>query len=492
MDLLRAQHAALLEDLLLLGCQGRALDRLVAAVRLVLARGELDDLLRDPHAAPVVAAHRAEVGVDVEVFVVIRPRGVGIEGELEVLLPVEGGAGLGELVVAVAHARDAERDVRRMRRDLVGDAALLDVVALGKAQVLLRRHIAEHACAVVGRRGRADAARDVVVAREDVGDERAEHVEGRAVAEPPLQLHVELDLIEGHVSRAFDHDLHAVPPRPLGEFAEGLELGELRRVGRVGEPAGTQAVADREGDVVAAQDLADLVPHRVHQVLAVVDDHPLRQQAPAATHDADQAPLDERQMRLPHAGVDREVVDALLRLMLERVEHDLLVEILDLPPDDHRVDRHRPDRGGRVLAERRAARVEIAAGREIHDRVGAPLDRPVELLELFMRSRGDRRRAHVRVDLGLGRAADRHRIEAVLQVVDVCRDHQASGGDLVAHEFRGEMRLALGDPDHLRGDDPKPCRLELGDRREALGIDDASPLAPGRAELDGRLRLAAA
>ncbi len=70
------------------------------------------------------------------------------------------------------------------------------------------------------------------------------------MAEPPLQLHVELDLIERHVARALDHHLHAVPPRALGEFAERLELGELRLVGRVGEAAGAQAVADREGDVV--------------------------------------------------------------------------------------------------------------------------------------------------------------------------------------------------------------------------------------------------
>jgi hypothetical protein len=74
-----------------------------------------------------VPAHGAEVGVDVEVLVVVGAGGVGVEGELEVLLPVEGGAGLGELVVPVARAGDAERDVGGVGGDLVGDAALLDV-----------------------------------------------------------------------------------------------------------------------------------------------------------------------------------------------------------------------------------------------------------------------------------------------------------------------------------------------------------------------------
>jgi GAF domain-containing protein len=87
------------------------------------------------------------------------------------------------------------------------------------------------------------------------------HIERRAVAEPALQLHVVLDLVERHVPRAFDHDLHAVAPGALGQLAERLELGELRVVGRVGQTAGAQAVADRERDIVLAHDLADVVPH---------------------------------------------------------------------------------------------------------------------------------------------------------------------------------------------------------------------------------------
>jgi hypothetical protein len=51
-----------------------------------------------------VAAHGAEVGVDVEVFVVVGTGGVGVEGEFEVLFPVEGGAGFGQFIVAVARA----------------------------------------------------------------------------------------------------------------------------------------------------------------------------------------------------------------------------------------------------------------------------------------------------------------------------------------------------------------------------------------------------
>jgi hypothetical protein len=59
---------------------------------------------------------------------------------------------------------------------------------------------------------------------------------------------------------------------------------------------------------------------RVHRVLPAVDDHPLGQQRAAAGDDADEAVARERQVLAQHAGVDREVVDALLRLVLERLE----------------------------------------------------------------------------------------------------------------------------------------------------------------------------
>src|SRR5690606_3192626 len=119
------------------------------------------DLLADPHAAPVVPAHGAEVGVDVEVFVVVGTGGVFVVGEFEVLLPVEGRTSLGQFVVPVAGAGDAEGDVGGVGGDLVGDAAFLDVAALGQAQVLLGRDVAEHGGPVIRDGGGADATGDV-------------------------------------------------------------------------------------------------------------------------------------------------------------------------------------------------------------------------------------------------------------------------------------------------------------------------------------------
>src|SRR5690606_2925119 len=149
-------------------------------------------------------------------------------------------------------------DVGGVGGDLVGDAALLHILFLGQAQVLLGRDVAEHGGPVVRRGGGADAAGDVVVAGEDVGDQRPEDVERRPVADAALELHVELDLVEGDVAGSFVHDLHAFLPGAFGELADGEQLGELEVVGGVGEPAGPAAVADAERDVVFAHHVADL------------------------------------------------------------------------------------------------------------------------------------------------------------------------------------------------------------------------------------------
>jgi hypothetical protein len=61
-----------------------------------------------------------------------------------------------------------------------------------------------------------------------------------------------LDLVHRHMAGAFDHGLHVVLPGDLGQFAERFQFGELRAVVGVGDRAGTQAVAQREGHVIGA------------------------------------------------------------------------------------------------------------------------------------------------------------------------------------------------------------------------------------------------
>ena len=173
--------------------------------------------------------------------------------------------------------------------------------------------------------------------------------------------------------------------------------------------------------------------------------------------------------------------------------------------------------------------MDVAAGREIHHRIGAPADRPGHLLDFLHDPRTDGRVADVRVHLDKEIPPDRHRLE--LDVIDVGGDDGAPQRNLLAHEFgrdefwnvgaetlavgqtlgraghRGLPReiLAMGDVDHLLGDDPGASEFELGDhlarragaqrtpggakRRKALGRNIAIVLGANRAA--GRLGVAA-
>jgi hypothetical protein len=143
-------------------------------------------------------------------------------------------------------------DVGGVGGDLVGDDTVLDVLALGEAEVLLRRDVAEHRRPEPADHGGADGGRDVVVAGGHVGRERTEGVERGLVADLELTVHVLLDEVHRDVAGALDHDLDVVLPGHLGQLAEGVELGELRFVVGVGVGAATETITEGEGDVVGA------------------------------------------------------------------------------------------------------------------------------------------------------------------------------------------------------------------------------------------------
>ncbi|SSW71626.1 hypothetical protein AVE30378_04655 [Achromobacter veterisilvae] len=361
--------------------------------------------------------------------------GVRIQAQVELVVPAEFEARLGQGVVADRRAGMALGQVGRVRRDLVGDDAVLHILLVRQPQVFLGRDITEHGGAVPADQRGADAGGDVVVARSDVGGQRAQRVERRLVAVLQLQFHVLLDHLHRHVAGAFDHDLHVVLPCHLGQFAQRLQFRELRFVvGVVARPR-TQAVAQREADVVGLHDFADFFEALVQEALLVVRQAPLRHDRTAARDDAGHAVRGHRDERQAHARVDGEVVHALLGLLDQGVAEDLPGQVLGLAVHlfQRLVDRHRADRHGRIADDPFAGFVDVLAGGQVHDRVAAPADRPRHLLDFLADAGADRGIADVGVDLHQEVAADGHRLD--FRVVDIRRDDGAAARDLVAHEL---------------------------------------------------------
>ncbi len=301
----------------------------------------------------------------------------------------------------------------------------------------------------------------MVVGRCDVGGQRPQRVERGLLAQLLFQPHVLDDLVHRDVARAFDHHLHAMGFRDLGQLAQRAQLGELRGVVGVGDRAGPQPVAEGEGDVVLRQDVAQLVKVGVQERFLMMRQAPGGHDRAAAGHDAGHPLGGQRDVPQQHPGVHRHVVDALLALLDHGVAVDLPGQLGRVAVDllQRLVDRHGADRHRGVAQDPLAGVVDVLAGGQVHDGVGAPAGGPHHLVDLLGDRGGDRRVADVGVDLDRERLADDHRL--ALGVVVVGRDHRAAAGDLVAHQLGGHL-FAGGDERHLGGDLAGAGPLQLG------------------------------
>jgi hypothetical protein len=126
---------------------------------------------------------------------------------------------------------------------------------------------------------------------------------------------------------------------------------------------------------------------------------------------------------------------------------------------------------GRVLDDFLANAGNVAAGGEVHHRVGAVVHGAVEFFEFFGHVGGGGGIADVGVDLAQEGDADAHRFEVAM--MDVRGNDGAAARHFAADEF-GVNFLAAGDVFHFLGDDALAGVVHL---RE---IADAAVHARGR------------
>mmetsp|Transcript_3680 Transcript_3680/g.11576 ORF Transcript_3680/g.11576 Transcript_3680/m.11576 type:complete len:201 (+) Transcript_3680:480-1082(+) len=192
-----------------------------------------------------------------------------VQSQVELVVPTELEARLGEGVVPLLGVRMALGEVSGMGRDAVGDDACLDVLTVRQAQVLLGRDVAQHCRAHSANVGGTDSTRDVVIAGSNIRGEGSQCVEGRLGAPIQLVLHVHGNLVQRHMARALVHDLYVPLPGASSKFPLHPQLRELRLVVGVADAARAQAVPDAQGDVVLVADLQDFVPVLVSKVFLV-------------------------------------------------------------------------------------------------------------------------------------------------------------------------------------------------------------------------------
>src|SRR5690606_10995519 len=166
---------------------------------------------------------------------------------------------------------------------------------------------------------------------------------------------------------------------------------------------------------------------------------PLGHDRAAARDDAGDALGGQRYVAQQHAGMDGEVVDALLGLLDQGVAEQLpgqvfgdAIDLLQRLVALLLADRHR-----RVADDPLAGFVDVLAGGQVHHRVRTPADAPGQLGDFFLDGGTQRRVADVAVDLHQEVTADDHRLQ--LGVVDVGWNDRAAAGDLAADELSGDF-----------------------------------------------------
>ena len=122
----------------------------------------------------------------------------------------------------------------------------------------------------------------------------------------------------------------------------------MRFVIGIGNRAGAQAIAQRIGDVIGLHDLGNVVKMFVEEAFLVMRQAPFRHDRPAARDNAGDALRRHRHIGQPHAGMDGEIVNALLRLFDQRVAEDFPGQVFGHAADffERLIDGHGSNRHG--------------------------------------------------------------------------------------------------------------------------------------------------
>ena len=233
---------------------------------------------------------------------------------------------------------------------------------------------------------------------------------------------------------------------------------------------------------------------------------PLGHDRATARDDARDALGSQGDIGQPHPGMDGEIVHALLGLFDQGVFEDFPGQVLGDAIDlfQRLIDRHCADGHGAVTDHPVADIVDVAARRQVHDRVTAPTDGPDHLVDLIGHRGKHGGVSDIGVDLDQEIAADDHRLQ--FAVVDIGRDDGPPACDFLTDKFWGDVVgdrgpeifavaddlgqlfaahvLADGDIFHLGGDDPSAGIGHLGHSLAVLGLERLLRHREGRGQMD--------
>ena len=132
--------------------------------------------------------------------------------------------------------------IRRMRRNLVSDQPLFDILAVWQAQVFFGSDITEHGATKPANHGGADSRGKVVIARSNISRQRAEGIERCTVTMLQLFRHIGFNQVQRDMAWPLNHHLDIIFPRNFRQLAKRPEFSKLGLIIGIGHRARAQTI----------------------------------------------------------------------------------------------------------------------------------------------------------------------------------------------------------------------------------------------------------
>ena len=228
----------------------------------------------------------------------------------------------------------------------------------------------------------------MVIAGCDIGDDGAQHIEGRAHADGLLKLHIGLNLVQRHMAGAFHHHLHIPGPGPLGQFPQSHQLLNLAHIAAIGQTAGTAGIPQGDGHIILPADLQDFIEILVEGIFLPRHAHPCEHQR-AATGDNIHLSLvcpDLFHGLAGNSAVKGDKIHPVLGMEPNHVKKILRGQGGQIPlvMDDAVVHRHCADHSGALLNQLLTERLGVPVGGQIHNGFCSHLYRRHHLAHFYL------------------------------------------------------------------------------------------------------------
>ena len=211
---------------------------------------------------------------------------IRVKTQIELVVPAKLETRFGQGIVPNLRPRVTLGQVGSVRGNLVRHDAVLHVFLVRQTQMLLGGDVAQHGSTIPANLCRTNSARNVVIARRNVGGQRPQGIERRFITMLELFVHVFFNQLHRYMSGPFYHNLDIMLPRYLGQFTQGTQFTHLRFIISIINAARSQTVAQTETDVIGFHDLANVLEMGIEEVLFVVRQTPFSHDGAPARHNA--------------------------------------------------------------------------------------------------------------------------------------------------------------------------------------------------------------